>query len=959
LSRRWRRSTFALALAVAALVGAAAAALGPSNRLQTHYSWPPQHLPAVQPDRLWYTPLLLSRHEPESISAELPCNLPRALPHSTRPLTVVATAPDWKNSGGLAVTRSEHDLRLHVGSDTLATIPVGGGVSLDTACAYHLFVGDGRWSLREADVSREGGLEQMPTVVGLFSGVDLRSGAAPSITVTTHVYGSHGRRWQTALWAVAALAALCALVLVGVVPRPRRSAAAVRGSLRRVASCAGPVDAVVAILLGGWWLIGPSYFDDGWRMASQTNFPAFHQFSSYYSSFGVGASLDWLQWTEHVLFQGSRALLVVRLPALLCLAATWVLCRWILSRVVPSSAGGSRLGVWTLASGFAVGALAWGMTFRPEPVVALLVTGVLACTILFVEREAVGPIVVAALLVGLAVLAHPAGIVALAPLLATAPRLGRWARPRLATATTIVVATLALVGILVVLGSDIHQRREDLTTLRTSGDEGSGWRDELTRYSLLSRVLYGAPLRREWVALALLAVVAYVLRRRPDRPQQLPGLPAASMGIGLLLLIATPSKLPWHFGALIGLAAVAVAAETLRLREDGRRSDGWQVRPFIVVGAAMLAAAWSWFPRNAWADLDLRTLQWTLGIEQKVTFAKVAGLLPLAVLVGLALFELRRRQGRRMDDVPWRAASLTAPVLAVPLIAFTAAVLVADSAKTHSWTLARQNIDTLTGGLRCGLADDAVVPVRASMRALVPVGSAQLPPAAPWLPRTPAEGLARLALGAPPARSPWFRLPHGQRMGFFLTGIPGSSDSLELEWGRMQRGRVERMGSAGVTSVLTDDARPDIVYWRFYAAGDLPTPPPGAGAVRFALRTELGPGAAIGLTAPVTYEDEPLVALLERNVPSLALPNLLTYVPCVKQPRVGGGAEVPKVILAFRDTMWPLGTGTSPFDELPELYPLVRLPLSDSQDPPADVAVYDVDRRIGGAAIAPPLVSGA
>jgi hypothetical protein len=108
----------------------------------------------------------------------------------------------------------------------------------------------------------------------------------------------------------------------------------------------------------------------------------------------------------------------------------------------------------------------------------------------------------------------------------------------------------------------------------------------------------------------------------------------------------------------------------------------------------------------------------------------------------------------------------------------------------------------------------------------------------------------------------------------------------------------------------------------------------------------------------VTYENESLAQLLARNQPSLALPNLLTYVPCVRQPRVGGVAGVPNLVLAFRDTMWPLGTGTSPFDELPDLYPFVRLPLSDSRNPPGDVAVYEVDQRIEGAAIAPPVVSG-
>jgi hypothetical protein len=60
------------------------------------------------------------------------------------------------------------------------------------------------------------------------------------------------------------------------------------------------------------------------------------------------------------------------------------------------------------------------------------------------------------------------------------------------------------------------------------------------------------------------------------------------------------------------------------------------------------------------------------------------------------------------------------------------------------------------------------------------------------------------------------------------------------------------------------------------------------------------------------------------------------------------------VIVAFRDTTWPLGSGTSPFDQLPDLYPLVRLPLSDSPDPPGEVAVYEVDRHIDGAAVLPP-----
>jgi hypothetical protein len=65
-----------------------------------------------------------------------------------------------------------------------------------------------------------------------------------------------------------------------------------------------------------------------------------------------------------------------------------------------------------------------------------------------------------------------------------------------------------------------------------------------------------------------------------------------------------------------------------------------------------------------------------------------------------------------------------------------------------------------------------------------------------------------------------------------------------------------------------------------------------------------------------------------------------------------GVAEVPKAIVAFRDSMWPIGAGTSPFDEVSDLYPFVRLPLSDSAVPPDDVVVYVVDTHSPGAALA-------
>jgi hypothetical protein len=52
------------------------------------------------------------------------------------------------------------------------------------------------------------------------------------------------------------------------------------------------------------------------------------------------------------------------------------------------------------------------------------------------------------------------------------------------------------------------------------------------------------------------------------------------------------------------------------------------------------------------------------------------------------------------------------------------------------------------------------------------------------------------------------------------------------------------------------------------------------------------------------------------------------------------------MIFGFRDSIWPLATGTSPFDEVTDLYGLTRFPLTDSADPPEEIAVYVVGEGI-------------
>jgi hypothetical protein len=950
-----RRARIAHVFASVALLAALIGALGPADKVRTTYSWPPRTLPAGKPTRVWYTPLLLIRRVPEAISATLPCSLPPALPAAARPTTILATAHFPEENDGLAVLRTGDQLVVKVGARVLDRVRVAD----NGACAWNLSLGGGRWSLEGGaeHAALEGPLETMPIVNGLFSALDLRSGTPPSIKVRTAIQATRTTPRQALAWTIAAVFAVAALLLVAVERRPRRPWAAATTAARSAFARARAADAVVLAVLLGWWLVAPAIYDDGWVLARVLGYSSSGGFSNYYDSLGANLPLEfWLDWSNHWLTKVSSTLVVLRIPVLVCLAATWVLCRWILARVLGSSASEGAV-LWALATTFLVGALASGLSLRTEPQVALLAAGVLACTMRFLERESAAPLAVAAALVALALSVHPAGIVSVAPLLVTAPRVFRWIRGHPTVAASIFTAAAALIVFLVVVGSDLAQRSADTNTLRTYGQEGADWRVEIFRYSNLLIPYYGTPLRRESVALIGLALLAYLFRKRRQGAVLL-DLPTSALAVSLLLLIATPAKLPFHFGTLIGLAAVAVAAETARLRDERERSRGWSARPFLAIGAATLAAAWSWTPRLFWNDLDLRTLDWTLGFESRIGLSNLAVAVPLVLLLGTGFVQLLRGRRSHLDRVPWSVVSWTAPALAIPLIVFTIGVLVADAAKTDSWTLARQNVEALDGDPGCGLADSALVAAPASMK---PLPSSRPPVAAPsaarWSPSPPIGGLPRLTLGPVgqrPVASPWFDLPRGRGFGLFVAGQLSTSNGLALEWGFRRRGRIHSFESDVVSTRIASESQPEIVTWRFLAAADLPSPTRGAQVVRIVLRDLAGAAVAV---SPVTYSNEALTQRLSSSgLPSLVVPGLFTYFHCARLPRLHDGvAEVPGEVVGLRGTGWPvLGRTTTPFDGLLDLYRVNRYPLTDSPERTGDVVVYEIDRRIPGAATASP-----
>lgn len=945
----------AQALALVALVSALVGALGPAERVRSTYSWPPETLPERTPERSWYTPLLLAAHRPDAINATVPCVLAGPLSGDEARSTVLATARYPERVEGLALTASDGRLEVRVGDELVTRVDLSAANRNGEECAYRIGMSPGRWRIEGTGGAyvREGELERFPVVTGLFSDVHLRAEGAPSIAVTTGVHATRTTSRQLVAWTLAAAAASASLLLVAVSSRPRRLWSAVLGLVRGARRDARAPDLMVAAVLAVWWVISPAYFDDGWVAARERMFESSRGFSHYYSPFGVNFPLDyWIDWVHHWLAQSTPSLLWNRLPAVLCLGAVWVLCRWMAARILRPTTGDEGLPLWTLATVFAVGAVAWGITLRPEPVTALFVTAVAGCMLVFLERRSTAAVALAAALVAFALSAHPAGIVSVAAIAVALPRLLRWLRPNVAAATAIVAAALALLAVLLFVGSDLEQRRSDAQVVRTYAFAES-WRDELTRYSLLVQHHYGTPLRRVSVALIGLAALAFLVRRRRG-PFTLLDFPAATLLAGVVLFVAIPSKWPSHFGTLLGVLALACCCEAARVRAEAARSTGWSLWPFVAVGAASGAVAWAWLERQAWNVEDLRTLDWTSPL------GSVAALVPLLGLAAAMLVARRRQEPSHV--APWRAAAWIGLLVAVPVLVFTTATIVVDTERTSSWTLGRQHLSTLVGAdTGCGLADDLLVPRTESARSLALAGSSAGEPVPSWMPPAPAAGLPRYVLGPSPggtASTPWFDVTSHEGFGIFVTGVPGRSDRLRLEWGRPDGGGFRSVDEHALD--VTPGPMSGDSPWRFFAAGDLPSRPTAARAVRVTLTTDIAPSGSLAVTAPATYGSERLTEGMSLpGTASLVHANLLFYFPCARLPLLSGGAvEPPEYLVTWRNDFGPFYyQATSPFLGTFDLYDLEALPTTDSENPPADVLVYRVDRRIPGAVQVPPSVT--
>jgi len=926
----WRGVLRRVAITVGLLTVVAAVALpfAPVVLTETTVAWPAPGGAASS------TTAFFAPSRPAELTATVPCAVVRAGVARGAPTALLATGADGT---GLAVRTVAGQVAVELGGRVAQSLPVEVGGD----CGLRVLAGAAGVTVEQAGQRRELPGEPVPEVTAFRTALDPSTAAGLAVTARTAA-----TPWQSSPTSVKAVLLVMVLVLVGVsLGLLRRIGVDVRGGSaapRPVAPLpVGArrwrwlVDAGVLGTLVGWAVIGPLTDDDGFATTIARAVLDTGDAGNYYRWFNASeAPFALSQQLLAPLTELSLAPLWLRLPGTLVGCATWfVLSRGVLGTALPGIAGTARVRV--LAAAFFLAAwLPFNLGTRPEPYVALGVTAVLA---LLLRARSVAGLGAAVLVAGLTVPVSPTAVLVAAPALALAPRILRVLRAG-ARDRCDVLARLALlagvgsVAVVLVFADQSWAGLAAATELHTAFDPSVPWHHEAERYAfLLGFDSQGSAARRLPVllGLALLPAVGVLLARRGrgilrgDATHLLAG--SAAWGFALLWLL--PSKWTHHFGALAGLlAALLVGGVVLLARAAGTRRDDWlglaAGAVAAIAAAVAFAAANVWFlPVNypvPWADGPIRPFG--LPLDSPVLWAGVA-------LVTGGLGALRGRGRRALVAAPAVVTTAAAGTLVVLLVV---SFVGAAGQRPGGYTLAGANLDTLTGGPSCGIADHVEALPDVPDGALVPVpgSEAQLAgfepgtgfPATVAPPDPPGQGASTYlwgsrapdAVGTGELTSPWFALPAlgpGRELAVSAAGRVGGGTGLTLEFARGGEVLGVVTPQAPAQNSSGADARgrvgvavPDL-GWRGMAVQPQQVPP-GADQVRLrAVDAATDPDGWLAVTGPRIREVISLTDYLQSSSagrgPVLIDFQMAFLLPCQREiPRVAGGlAQAPVAVI--------------------------------------------------------------
>lgn len=577
-----------------------------------------------------------------------------------------------------------------------------------SSCPVRLSVADGELTIagrtfRLSSPHPDG----MPSVSALVSQIDLSAERNLRVRVETRTYETTPSTRQLLAIGTSVIFMVLALLVAMPVTRRRGPLHGIVSTQRLLRSVSAP-DVVVVAFLVAWTIVGPATIDDGWVWMRQRIYSDLGTFSHYAEAYGAFPPLYyWLEWLQHWVTATADDIVIHRLPILGVLVAGWIVARWSCRKALGENT--SPVVLWVLASTFVLMCAAWGMTLRPEPFECLLVGVSVACALWFVAAPGLVPLAVATLAVALAVTAHPQGVTALAPIVASAPAIVRWLRAErgnLVRASSVATSGLALVLVLVFLDSDLETWTANWRLNNAYYKTESPWWFEPARYRDLVRYEWWAtPLRVASVGGLLLIVAAYLANRRRVAGSALSSLPPASLALALVLLTADPTKSPYHFGSLGILASVAAATVCARSLEAPSRVRA-VTGPILLLLLITLVCTASLRANGYSNALDITTRTW---LQPTIFGVDVFSPYPwlLAGTLACASILILQRRNRR-SGAPRHITAWSVPVVAFGIVALTAAVLTADALEAE-WALPRQNLSALAGRDDCGLAESVQI----------------------------------------------------------------------------------------------------------------------------------------------------------------------------------------------------------------------------------------------------------
>ncbi len=481
-------------------------------------------------------------------------------------------------------------------------------------------------------------------------------------------------------------------------------------------------DAVVVATSLAWVVLGPLNIDDSWyllmaRNAMESGYigNVIYQFNVTENPF-VASQYVMQAWGA---LAPNWSLAWMRLLPLAFGLGTYALLRVLVATLLGRVAQRRTTATWAVAAAHLLWWLPYGMTLRPEPLIALGTAATFVLAELARRRRSVGVLATATALAALTVTASPSGLVGAAPLVLCLPWLWQWWRAgdilsRVA-AVLLVGASASIVVPVAFADATLGDMLESVAVHRWYYQQNAWYVEYLHYANLLAGDDRGAWGKRLPVllTLAVLLAVALAAGRRAGTAGPCGRLLSAAAVVtaaGLVAIALTPTKWVNHFGAIAAPATVLLAAALIRTPLP-RRSDATVLA--IGTGGLALAASMAFAGPNLWrpfSDWGQPFGQHLLVETPYVQSLLAPSLGPLALrnpLLWLAVAAVGwwwlRRRGRSGPD---RAVLVTATGLGVALmlLVFTLAPL----RQYPGTSVALMNLRALTGA-PCGLADAVAV----------------------------------------------------------------------------------------------------------------------------------------------------------------------------------------------------------------------------------------------------------